>query len=792
MKSAVYTVCFLIPLAILFVVIERKDLYSDVEAVVLAEAVTKEKTATVVETESSPITATAASFVEMNSDMDTRTDEASVSSVSRTMPVVTPEESRVLSGEATSFQNSNKVKPVPVAIPVLTPEEAVKANKEAIRIQRNESIKKTIRSFSHKIGLNANRIDFLISLLPLLLISDILLLKKKKESKTCSKTKNYFSLSRRICVLFSVSLLAFGLLIFVPWSVYFGNSLQMEFIFQDFVNWNLRLLTVSIIGLCIVLLLIPPVVSDYFVATIAGLGLCVYVQAMFMNQNLGTMDGLEPEWNKHLCFGIINLVIWGIIILIPIILKIVLPSYFSKAVSMITAIILALELIATASMVVSAKQSVWKHSTGFYEDGSKQFQLSKKKNVVVFIFDNMGSGFMKKVFDDYPETRKMLKDFIWYYDARSNYDRTFAGLHHELTGTLIHIPAKHIDEIYETSWSSPSAKSFYKQVRDAGYDTRLYSTFKKMLIGDQKCYHEYFSNIQKREVTPVIDEKRLHFCLMQMSGFSFAPYLLKRYFFYSFDFAENIVSYHLDDSSSLNDTIPISNDTFYEKLTLSGITTNSEKPVLAFYYTFGTHRPWIVNEKCQKAPKAFKDPIPTTRSCFLIVSEFIRLLKKNQIYDNTAICIVSDHGAHEEMSNSTVIFDNNPFGMAFMVKPFKENKPEITLDDSKLQSLDLLPTLLSLACGEKADYTDFEGYAPFNVPKDRSRRVFVLTTDSHVPAFNNDPDFVKTFHKVNSYYEYSFSSPDKFQFGGPKSESFVRMIPLKMTAEEEKTIPSDN
>lgn len=235
-------------------------------------------------------------------------------------------------------------------------------------------------------------------------IFDVLLFKRKK--KRSSKVFEYISLPRRTRILLSVSLLAFGILVFVPWSVYFGNSLQFSFIFQDFVNWNLRVLTISIIGACIILLLIPPIVSDYLVAIIAGLGLCVYVQAMFMNQHLGTMDGLEPVWSEHRVFGVLNIIIWIAIILSPIILNKIAPSYFSKVISMATGIVLFLELLATASMVVSASPSVWTRQDSYYVDSSQQFQLSKEKNIILFVMDMLGSENVKECFRSSPKRKK--------------------------------------------------------------------------------------------------------------------------------------------------------------------------------------------------------------------------------------------------------------------------------------------------------------------------------------------------------------------------------------------------
>ena len=523
------------------------------------------------------------------------------------IPVLTPEEAIKINSDAIDFQKSNKnisstegksyiiANTLPVAIPVLTPEEAIKANNDAIRFQRRYKPIKVLLAIYHKIE-SSNFINFLISLLPLLLIVDIVFVKKKKNNS--GRNMKYFSLSKRIRVLFSVSLLSFGLLVFVPWSVYFGNSPQFSFIFQDFVNWNLRTLTISIIGVSIVLLLLPPMFSDYLVAVIAGLGLCVYVQAMFMNQFLGTMNGIEPDWNEHRFWGIINMIIWAVIFLAPVILRVVVPSFFSKTISITTGCVLFLEIIATASMVLSASQNVWSRNDSFIADGSKQFQLSNKKNVVVFIFDTLGTGFVKECFDEYPETKDIVKDFIWYADARCNYTRTFPALSHELTGAIISVPANSYNEVFEKIWHSASAKSFYKQISDAGYDARLYCSTSE--IGPINCFHEYYSNISARDVTYKIDYERIHSCLKQMAGYSLVPYLFKKHFFYAFDFSNNIVQKQVSYIPSEQLWIPNTNSDFFKKMTSSGIELNADKPVLSFYYLFGLHLPWQTDENCNK------------------------------------------------------------------------------------------------------------------------------------------------------------------------------------------------
>ena len=487
-----------------------------------------------------------------------------------------------------------------------------------------------------------------------------------------------------------------------------------------------------------------------------------------MNQHLGTMDGVEPVWSEHRVFGTINLIIWIAIVLTPIALKKLVPTHFSKIISSVTGIVLFLEVLATISMLVSAGPNAWSRlENSYYVDGSKQFQFSKEKNVILFVMDKLSSNYVEQCFEGYPETKEIVKDFIWYADACSNYHSTFLGLSHELTG--VYTPGSQSNnhyEMFEKMWHSKSSESFYKQINDSGYDARFYISQTDFIIGTEDCYHDYFSNIQVKDIIYDIDYDSLHDCLRQMSAFSFVPYFAKKHFFYSFDFFDNIVQKHVSDYPTKLESCPSKPDRFLEKMISMGISTNADKPILAYYYTLGTHDPWYYDEKCNRAEVPFDNPIPTTRCCFYILSEFIRLLKKEGVYDNTAILLCSDHGA----------FDR--YDMTFMIKPFHENKTEISIDHTKVQSVDVLPTLLSMACGGTADFTDFEGYPSFNVPNERIRKVYETSKRKDV-VFDND--------KTNALKEYTFDENKSFMefVNSDKTEYFIRSIPLGKTSQED-------
>ena len=141
------------------------------------------------------------------------------------------------------------------------------------------------------------------------------------------------------------------------------------------------------------------------------------------------------------------------------------------------------------------------------------------------------------------------------------------------------------------------------------------------------------------------------------------------------------------------------------------------------------------------------------------------------IYNNTAILVCSDHGGYGEKGEIL----STPFDMTFMIKPFDENKSQITIDNSKVQSIDILPTILSLSCGYNADFKDFDGYPSFDVPKDRIRKIYNLGNIKDLPS--PDPALNKTYGDMNSFIEYDFVDMKSFNMRAG-SKSIVRQFPL--------------
>lgn len=684
------------------------------------------------------------------------------------IPVLTPEKAIEVNNLALSFHQKTVsiASAVPIAVPILGPEEAIKANKEALRHIKYISAKKRIAKIFSSIGLTKNIISLFITLLPYLVFIGLIRTRNKKRN---IQSESYcFSLQRRLYILFSVSLLFFGMMIFVPWSVYFGNATQFSFIFQDFASDFLLFFALCVFSASIVLLLIPPFISNYIVDIVAGIGFCVYLQSMFMNCFLGEMDGAQPKWNEHYFWGAINIIIWILITIAPFFIR----KLFSSGrtiTTVATGAIFILEIVATLSMVASASSSVWERKVEYVCDSSKQFVFSKKKNIILICLDQFGGGLVEPCFNADPDLKHALKDFTWYTDARGCYSLTFPALLHEMTGGYIQ-PARNQRIMFEESWNAPCVRSFFEQIKSAGYNSRIYVNDEDA-IGPMYNFASFFSNIKHEDVTFSIEKKKLYDCLVHISGFSAMPFILKRFFFYDSQLSLDVVKTTVGSDPKIYVKPPVPNHLFLKKMTFQGILATEETPVISFNYTFGCHFPYHLDEKCQYHEKEFESIIPSARSCIYLLSEIVRLLKEANIYDQTAIIAFSDHGAR--VSEYTSAND-----ISLLIKPFFANNEEVLIDNVKISSIDIIPTVLHFACGDEADFSKFEGYPASQIPSNRTRKVYYVIRLTDYPSFPMVDETTPIFR--NCLREHVFTNDETFE--GPQSlilkKSFVRIIPF--------------
>ena len=109
-----------------------------------------------------------------------------------------------------------------------------------------------------------------------------------------------------------------SILFFAPLDIYLGNIVNFNFSFNSF--WWILLLVSLIIVILIssVEMFLPELFCQISNAFVFALGICCYVQSMFLNGTMSSLTGETPIYSNSI--QITNIFIWLIIFVIVIVL----------------------------------------------------------------------------------------------------------------------------------------------------------------------------------------------------------------------------------------------------------------------------------------------------------------------------------------------------------------------------------------------------------------------------------------------------------------------------------------
>lgn len=342
------------------------------------------------------------------------------------------------------------------------------------------------------------------------------------------------------------------------------------------------------------------------------------------------------------------------------------------------------------------------------------------ENVLVLLFDAFTGSHLQIIFEQFPELKKEFSGFVYYPNTISLDGNTAVTAHTILSGFKTS-PFQHRNDNLETYWENVASglKQTYKALRDAGFSVQSYNmphikpdkelgdginiyarnyAVRYMGLGD-KDYFSYYENLYgltsllqklRTQGRPPVGE------FASLGLFYFAPYSL-RIRLYTMQKTVIAGGYEFADYTWIFATGRIKTFDFF-----SGVNTTSQLPSIVrnlntdakgktfkYIHTLHTHYPWVLDSKTCIPSLEAKTQLPDKYKPFLpnphhydneicAIKETIILLdflKKNHIYDNTMIVLVSDHSMNDlpahNMSNRYSL--GNAPNPLLMIKNFKDN-----------------------------------------------------------------------------------------------------------------------
>lgn len=469
--------------------------------------------------------------------------------------------------------------------------------------------------------------------------------------------------------------ISFVIYYYVPAETFFAS-------FQDY-NYPYWLLfkafLLKFIFLTFVITILTGLLNKKFYSPVralqTGLLISIYIQYMFMNSSVKSMDGTGYLLKDHIIEAIINSAVWLILLFAPLLISIKKKDTMIKLSAYITAAIGAIHLISYAGLLLGANKSCFQYASTYY-DFSEQFRVGSNNNIIVLIIDAADNSYINELSDKNDEILDEYKDFTIYTNTCSVYDYTNLSQLQMVTNFPFDNNMSN-SERRKLAWNTPWAKEFFKRFHEAGYRVNFYNF-------DYETSEYVVGNIDNaKKLNPddvgiqYINYKKIRFKNDEIIRYRIFPVALKGCVtMYNVADPEPVVVFNT--SNGVYD-----NEDFYKN---ANIELGDNENYVIFNHIIGVHAP--------------NDNADSLKDCLEITDKYIDGLKNLGVYDNATIIVTSDHGMHER-GDATVAEPATPI---FMIKEAGVINNEPKYNNAPICHSDFMATLLynaGLYNGEK-------------------------------------------------------------------------------------------
>lgn len=547
----------------------------------------------------------------------------------------------------------------------------------------------------------------------------------------------------KICGIIVTISFVFNILIFAPLEIYYSNKSELWFNVENLI---LPVIILAILTLAILFLIFKFLKGknkERYITIIFIINLALYIQGNFLNFGYKALDGETTNWKSMIVKGIINTIIWLVIIAaILIYRKKDNNKRFKTVISIVSLWVLLIQII-TLFTVLITNQPKNKIITGF--NNNNIFNLSKKENIMVIMSDTFEATYMNQILEEYPEYKEKLKDFTYFDNCTGTSFYTYSAVPMLLTG----VECKVGESLTENMNYSLGKTNLYKTLIENGYTNEIYA--EKILspsIHENEIQNlNAVKDINLSTKTKVkITEKMYKYVL-----YRYLPHFFKSNF--ELDKSEfNNIKSEEKAFSYKQSTYTLDDVAFNKALTADGITLNNKQKSFKFYQMYGVHTPYNTTLDIQYdytreygEKDVHERRITEVLASLNILCNYIEEMKKVGVYDQTTIIFLADHG-----------YDNR-FYTNLMVKKAGDSH-DFKISSAPVSLLeDLVPTILNIATKSKDYGKDFFDYVE---GEKRTRRVFDYTYESTKTTRGEEK--YKVFSKIIFQTEKEAKDKDSF------------------------------
>lgn len=418
--------------------------------------------------------------------------------------------------------------------------------------------------------------------------------------------------------------------VFTPSSLFLNNIKEFTVSYLKVFPVLLGMVLVLTLGIYLVALFFTNENNVIYIgALFFSAALCLYVQGNFLNPELPVLDGTGITWSDYTVETIVSTVFWCICIagiLLAVCFRkdkmekvIKYTSYFLSLVQLVSLVVLVL---------VNPLDKTVDH--GMLKEG--EFALGSKENIVMFIVDTLQADTLNEYLMSEAYVDGRLDDFTFFNDAVSGGAPTEQAVPLLLTG-YEYEPRQSIEEYREEAWQETA---LYDDLHENGYDVRMYTTLDTV----RGCNEKMIDNYGITGSHWIVSYPMFGMQLYKLVNFYLFPQPLKKFFWLSSDVIANEIG-----TSSMGYTC--NDPLFYNELRAADVLKTDYEKAFRMYHFWGVHSPRYMNADLEVVEEGNVPEQETLQGIMKIIYAYIDEMKKAEVYDESMIIILGDHGKHK-------------------------------------------------------------------------------------------------------------------------------------------------
>lgn len=472
---------------------------------------------------------------------------------------------------------------------------------------------------------------------------------------------------------------SFMLFFFAPFEIYLSNKGYFFFPGTDMLGIATGLSVIAFVLTILILWLLGMISKKVFAFLYGGFfggTVALYLQGNWDTTDYGAWNGSEIDWSLYRPQFCVFLAVFIVLIVGCGIFSLYKYELFLKISKTASCFITAILIITLVVLTIS--NGGLKKGKEYICTTEGELDLSSDKNMIILILDAFDSSAYKEITEgeDGELYRYIFTDFTYFPDTVTGYSSTDMSLPLIITGKGYKnekLFGDYLNEAY-------SGSKLMKWLDDNGWEKDIYTD--SLMPQGEEGFGVANSKLLERVAS---DRRELMYYMYTMVTFRYMPQPIKNHFYF---YADNI-------KGNLNmvkgDYEPYGGDDlrFMEKI--SELTTDKKKSVFQFIHIEGAHEPFTITADLTQTDET--DYEEECKASLKITEDLIQELKDKEIYDNTIVIVMADHG-----------YSNGRQNPLLLIKGIDEHHPYM-ISDKAVSYYDLQDAYIELL-DNKACSTD--------------------------------------------------------------------------------------